>query len=434
MVGVTLVALLVAQVPAYFAARRLAAMEKIPDGVLLLRSSSTLDWNSPSFRQDSSFYYLTGLPNAQRAVLVLEGPTKQAWLFVSPAPDSTPFVPHLKGREASFLTANDETARMLRIEHVLPLQQLDGFLSVRRTLRLYLDVGSTIGSLPGTDEAHAADRKAARDRWPDTRIEDGTPVLQSVRAVKIAEEIASLEKAARITEAAFSAGVAAIRPGARQRQVEAAVALACFRGEGDGPSFWPWARGGAQAGPANLYESMADYHNLDRALAAGQLVRFDIGCESDHYKADYGRTIPVSGRFDDGQREALDLLNGAYRAGLAALRPGATPADVNRATTAFVLEHRGALKTPFARDAAAVVNEKTGWFLHSIGLELLEDPPRVFEPGNVICFEPRLTAHDESVFVEDTFVIVPEGYRQLSPKLPTSPGEIENEIARLRRK
>ena len=175
----------------------------------LLRSSSTLDWNSPSFRQDSSFYYLTGLPNAQRAVLVLEGPTKQAWLFVSPAPDSTPFVPHLKGREASFLTANDETARMLRIEHVLPLQQLDGFLSVRRTLRLYLDVGSTIGSLPGTDEAHAADRKAARDRWPDTRIEDGTPVLQSVRAVKIAEEIASLEKAARITEAAFSAGVAA---------------------------------------------------------------------------------------------------------------------------------------------------------------------------------------------------------------------------------
>ena len=121
MVGVTLVALLVAQVPAYFAARRLAAMEKIPDGVLLLRSSSTLDWNSPSFRQDSSFYYLTGLPNAQRAVLVLEGPTKQAWLFVSPAPDSTPFVPHLKGREASFLTANDETAGMLRIEHVLPL-------------------------------------------------------------------------------------------------------------------------------------------------------------------------------------------------------------------------------------------------------------------------------------------------------------------------
>jgi hypothetical protein len=36
--------------------------------------------------------------------------------------------------------------------------------------------------------------------------------------------------------------------------------------------------------------------------------------------------------------------------------------------------------------------------------------------------------------VEDTFVIVPDGYRQLSPKLPTSPGEIENEIARLRPK
>jgi Xaa-Pro aminopeptidase len=135
----------------------------------------------------------------------------------------------------------------------------------------------------------------------------------------------------------------------------------------------------------------------------------------------------------DGEREALELLNGAYRAGLAALRPGATPADVNRATTAYVLEHRAALETPFARDAAAAVNEKTGWFLHGIGLELLEDPPRVFEPGNVLCFEPRLTAHDESVFVEDTFVIVPDGHRQLSPPLPTSPGEIESAIARLRK-
>src|SRR5438874_11523733 len=133
MVGVTLVALLVAQVPAYFAARRLAAMEKIPDGVLLLRSSSTLDWNSPSFRQDSSFYYLTGLPNAQRAVLVLEGPTKQAWLFVSPAPDSTPFVPPLKARDASFVPAGDDAARMLAIEHVVPVPPLHAFVAARRT-------------------------------------------------------------------------------------------------------------------------------------------------------------------------------------------------------------------------------------------------------------------------------------------------------------
>jgi Xaa-Pro aminopeptidase len=434
MVSVFLALVVAAQIPAQFAARRVAAMGKVSDGLLLVRSSSALDWDSWSFRQDPSFFYLTGLPNAQRTTLVLEGPTKQAWLFVAAAPESTPFVPHLNGQGASFLPATEDTARMLRMEHVLPLEQLDRFLSERRTVLLYLDVGSTIGSLPASEEAHVAETNAVRERWPGIRIENGTRVLQAIRAVKSLDEIALLEKAARITAAAFDAGVGAIRPGVRQREVEAAVARACVHGGGEGPSFWPWVRGGAQAGPANLYESMADYHNRDQPLAASDLVRFDIGCEYEHYKADYGRTIPVSGRFDEGQREALDLLNGAYHAGLSVMRPGATPAEVNRATTAYVMEHRGALKTPFARDAAAVVNEKTGWFLHGIGLELLEDPPRVFEPGNVICFEPRLTAHDQSVFVEDTFLIASDGYRQLSPRLPTSPGEIENDIARLRRK
>jgi len=297
-----------------------------------------------------------------------------------------------------------------------------------------MDVGSFIGSLPGNNELHAMQRKTARERWPGTQLEDATPILQAVRAVKTAEEVALLEKAAQLTSAAFTAGVAAIRPGVRQRHVEAAVASACFRSGSEGPSFWPWVRGGAQAGPTNLYESIADYHNLDRTLVAGELVRLDLGCEHEHYKADYGRTIPVSGRFDDGQREALELLNGAYRAGVGAMRPGATPADVNRATTTYVVDHRGTLQSSFARDAAAVVDAKTGWFLHSIGLDLLEDPPRVFEPGNVICFEPRLTAHEQSVFVEDTFIITPSGQRQLSPPLPTSPHEIENEIARLRKR
>jgi Xaa-Pro aminopeptidase len=417
-----------------FGARRRAVMARASESLVLLESSSTLDWQAPSFRQDASFYFLTGLPNAERAVLVIDGPAKESWLFAGAAPGSTPFVPSLQGREAAFVAPGAGSERTFGIEHVVPLERLDAFIASRPGLPLSIDIGSSVGSLPASEDLHAARRKAAHERWPESPLKDATPLLQAVRAVKDAGEIALLEKAAQLTSVAFHAGVAAIRPGARQRRVEAAVVGGCFGSGAEGPSFWPWVRSGAQAGPVNLYESLADYHNLDRTLSAGDLVRLDLGCEHEHYKADYGRTIPVSGRFDDGQREALAFLNRAYQAGVAALRPAATPADVNRATTSYVLEHRAALKTPWAREAAAPVGEKTGWFLHGIGLDLLEDAPRVFEPGNVICFEPRLTAHDQSVFVEDTFVITADGHRQISPALPTSPAEIESEMAGRRRR
>ena len=43
--------------PAEFQARRGAAMEKVPDGIILLRASSTMKhWDESGFHQDASFY------------------------------------------------------------------------------------------------------------------------------------------------------------------------------------------------------------------------------------------------------------------------------------------------------------------------------------------------------------------------------------------
>jgi len=59
---------------------------------------------------------------------------------------------------------------------------------------------------------------------------------------------------------------------------------------------------------------------------------------------------------------------------------------------------------------------------------------RAFRPGNVICYEPRLTARDQSFFVEDTFLVTPSGAERISPDLPYSAADLEKEIARRRPK
>src|SRR5215831_11873620 len=71
--------------PSDFDARRRAAMEKCPDGILLLHSNSGLKhWDEFGFHQDPSFYYFTGLANLHGAILAIDGEARQSWLFVAP--------------------------------------------------------------------------------------------------------------------------------------------------------------------------------------------------------------------------------------------------------------------------------------------------------------------------------------------------------------
>ena len=124
------------------------------------------------------------------------------------------------------------------------------------------------------------------------------------------------------------------------------------------------------------------------------------------YKGDFGRTIPVSGHFDAGQRETMELLSGAYLAGVAAMRPGATPHEVFDATAAYIAGHQAALTTPLAREAAAAAVAHPGsWsIMHGLGLDM---------------------AGGQGFFVEDTWVITATGHERVNPSIPYAPTDIE---------
>ncbi len=47
------------------------------------------------------------------------------------------------------------------------------------------------------------------------------------------------------------------------------------------------------------------YNRRNRAMEAGDLVIFDVGCEYQQYVSDAGRTFPVSGTFSERQKEIL---------------------------------------------------------------------------------------------------------------------------------
>lgn len=56
-----------------FQARRQSVMNQVADGIVLLHSfSGPKSWSDSGFRQDSNFYYLTGLENLHDAILAVD--------------------------------------------------------------------------------------------------------------------------------------------------------------------------------------------------------------------------------------------------------------------------------------------------------------------------------------------------------------------------
>jgi Xaa-Pro aminopeptidase len=126
----------------------------------------------------------------------------------------------------------------------------------------------------------------------------------------------------------------------------------------------------------------------------------------------------------------MELLNGAYLAGLEAMRPGATPGQVHQAFRSYVEAHQHDLHTSLAREAASEALKNSAQPLHGLGVDMAEGTPKAFSEGNVVCYEPTLPAAGQAYFVEDTILITRTGHEILNPPLPYSPSAIQQAMAK----
>jgi Xaa-Pro aminopeptidase len=426
-----------------FQMRRSSVMAGIPDGLILLHARSGWKrWEDSGFHQDADFFYLTGLKNLQGAILALDGVTRESWLFVSPpsARDKDRTI-DLQGMDSAFIDPGSESARQLGIEHVVSWNEFIPFIDNRlksdpKTI-LYFDDGGQVGNFlggPGNPPGllpvanpYILWPTAIKTKWPDSVLGHAFPIIQSVRAIKSPAEVTELKRATKFTAAAFWAGVAALEPGMTQRQIEGEVIRGGMLAGADAPSFWPWVRSGPYAFNPKLFEAFLDYHHLNREMRAGELVRINIGFDSNMYKADFGRTLPVSGQFDDGQRETLDLFTGAYLSGLKVMRAAAKRTDIIQAEIRYVSEHQQNLRTSLAKDAAAVMAKPESWSMYTHGIDVVDGYPipDVLSAGNVICDAPEFSVDGQGFYVEDIVLIAADGYEQINPPLPYFAREIE---------
>ncbi len=240
-----------------------------------------------------------------------------------------------------------------------------------------------------------------RERLPRVAWVPADDLLFAVRAKKSAPEIEAMRRAAWISGRMHEAALAALSPGARERDVAAAAHAAAFKEGADALAFDSAVATGPRAGLKHCAPS-------DRVMESGDMVFLDMAAMYAGYFADVSRSTVV-GTPSDEQRRFLDTGLAMYEAAFAKAGPGVPVQDLIAA----------------AREIA----EREGYeadympkgFGHGLGCSLFELPSlrptttSILEPGNTFALEPMLVrTHFGTACIEETVLITEDGAEALS--------------------
>jgi Xaa-Pro aminopeptidase len=389
------------------------------------------------YHPDRELYYLTGATEPETVAVLAGGDEPTLHLFVRERDADAELWsgPRLGPEGAAERFAPDACHPRSELQSRLPDL-------LRAADRVFYRLGCSeeverqvLGAL-----AFARGRGARTGTGPRSVVDPGE-ILDSLRVVKDAHELALLRRAADVTVAGHRAAAARIAPGEGEWAVEASL-LDAFRSSGGrGPGYEPIVGAGANA---------CVLHYVDNASTIGRddLVLVDAGAEVGFYNGDVTRTYPASGRFRPAQRDVYEIVERARAAAVAAVKPGCPVATVHDTATRVLVEGLVALGVLEGNVEELIDAEAHKPFYphqtaHWLGLDV-HDPgdyarngtPRSLQPGMVLTVEPGLyfrPDHESTparfagigVRIEDDVVVTKKGHEVLTDALPTELGEVE---------
>ena len=252
----------------------------------------------------------------------------------------------------------------------------------------------------------AAQRRYAAEWFPDAELVATEGLVEELRAVKDAGEVARIETAARIADEALAEVRGRLADGLTEKAFGLELDTCMRRLGADDLSFETIVASGPNGAKPHHRPS-------SRVIAEGDLVVLDFGALVDGYHSDMTRTVVV-GEPSPTQRRMLDVVTASQAAGVAAVRAGVGAADVDGVCRSVIAD---------AGWGDAFVHG-TG---HGVGLDIHEDP-RVswlsaasLAAGHVVTVEPGVYLPEHGgVRIEDTVVVTDDGCRPLTlaPKDP----------------
>lgn len=231
-------------------------------------------------------------------------------------------------------------------------------------------------------------------------------LVEELRVVKEAGEVARIRRACAIADDAFVALLPMLEQGVSECDFALALEFAMRERGASGNSFDPIVASGPNG-------ALPHARPTNRRVGRGELVVCDFGCVVDGYCSDMTRTVSVGDPGPEATR-LWETVLASQEAGRAALRSGVETNAVDAAARDVI-------------DAAGWGERFSHGTGHGVGLEIHE-APRVAKtggatlaPGYIVTVEPGVYLPGVGgVRIEDTLVVTDDGAEALT----TTPKEL----------
>jgi len=407
-------------------ARREALAKKAP-GVVVLFAATENDGPNDlyGFRQDDNFYYLSGMSEPGSALLI------------APAAEAKGDTPARSYTEILFLPPrnliqekwtgpklgpeNADAPKITGFDRVEDMGQLPNDVT-----RLMIGVRPVIYTdVPARGETASSFAALSFVKRVNSFVsfQDVKPMVQSLRTVKDAGEVALIRKAVDASVAAHFAAFKAVKPNVNEREIAALMEYEWGKRGCERVAYAPIVGSG-------YYSTVLHYSDDDNMMKSGEVVVIDAAGEYSMYASDITRTLPINGHFTVREREIYDIVLGAQRVAEAAFKSGKSTMKRDDSDSLYKVAFD--YINTHGKD---LHGQPLGQYFihglgHPVGLNVHDatDNNVPLGPGQVFTIEPGIYIPDEKlgVRIEDDYWVDADGKLiKLSGALPSTAEEVE---------
>ena len=380
------------------------------------------------FAQHSDILYLSGADQEESILLLFPdalNPAHREILFVCETNE------HIAVWEGAKYTKDKATA-ISGIQTIMWLSDFDKvfFDLMTEAHTIYFNTNEHYRQAVETQTREDRFIAKCKAQFPAHQWQKSQPILQEIRGVKEAEEIAQMQTACNITGKGIRRLLGFIKPGVWEYEIEAELLHEFVRNRSKGFAYTPIIASGANANVLHYIEN-------NQQCQAGDLILMDVAAEYANYRSDLTRTFPVSGRFTERQAAVYNAVLRVKNAATKMLVPGTLWAEYHREVGEIMTAELLALGL---LDPADVKNQDPNkpaykkYFMHGtshhIGLDThdygaLKTPMKA---GMVFTVEPGIYIPEDGIGIrlEDNVVIQEKGDPiNLMAHIPITIAEIE---------
>jgi Xaa-Pro aminopeptidase len=353
-----------------YISRRQKLKQHISEGIILLLGNvdSPMNYadNTYYFRQDSSFLYFFGL-DFQKLAGVIDAESGEEIIFGDDVEieDIIWMGPQI---------ALKEKAAEVGITKTEPYKNLQSIIEKA------IQAGRKIHFLP----PYRAENKILLNDLLGISISklkaysslELIKAIVALRSVKEEQEIAEIRKACAVGYQMHVTAMKMAKAGVWEQHIAGTIEGIANAG------------GGMVSFPVILSQNGETLHNHDhsKTLQNGRLLLVDAGAEiGSRYASDFTRTVPVSGKFTQQQREIYEIVLAANNRGRELTKPGSTYLSVHLAAAEVIASGLKALGLMKGDVKEAVANGAHALFMphglgHMLGLDVhdMEDLGQIY--------------------------------------------------------